>query len=186
MSAVIHKDLPASERHAIHSYEFADSAARLANNDYAATDMLRIAVQRDDNTVWMLTGITNPGATATPAWTQVGSASATVDANSTIAGNPPAFDTPGKMTAAIQALQAFLKDTNLDGRLDPENQESRPFDFPTAQSTWIINHNYGREPEITCYDNSGNVLDQPPTEHPTQNTTLIYWLVPQAGKAVLS
>lgn len=140
MSAVIHKDLPASERHAIHSYEFADSAARLANNEYATTDMLRIAVQLDNNTVWMLTGITNPGAGATPAWTQVGSASATVDANSTIAGNPAALNTPAKLAAAIQALQNFqtANDSNANLIVDTSDDNQNAPDYVSQFNVGLL------------------------------------------------
>lgn len=136
----LHKDLPPSERHAIHSYEFVNSAARLANNDYAATDVFRIAVQLDNNTVWMLTGITNPGAGATPAWTQVGSASATVDANSTIAGNPPALDTLAKIVAALQALQAFqaANDSNANLIVDTSDDNQNAPDYVSQFNVGLL------------------------------------------------
>jgi hypothetical protein len=140
MSAVLHKDLSPSERHPIHSYEFADSAARLANNEYATTDVFRIAVQLDNNTVWMLTGITNPGAGATPAWTQVGSASATVDANSTIAGNPPALDTLAKVATAVQALQAFqsANDSNANLIVDTTDDMNTASDYVSLFQTGLL------------------------------------------------
>jgi hypothetical protein len=79
MATALHKNLPASERHPIHSYEFLNAAARVANGAYELSDLYRVALQLDNNTPWLLTGVTNPGSTATPTWTLIGSTSVAQD-----------------------------------------------------------------------------------------------------------
>ena len=125
--------------------------------------------------------------------TGVGGAVGSLDAASPISGNPVGLQTPGQMAAVLQAqaaqiaaLQAFLTDTNFDGRLDADKQESNEYDFLAPSLIWNIPHNFGRKPEITCYDLSGSELDNPPRQDPSDNTSIITWLVPQAGKAVCS
>lgn len=122
-----------------------------------------------------------------------GSTVGALDANSPIAGNPANLDTPSEIATALQAqaaqiaaLQAFLTDSNLDGRLDADKQESNEYDFLAPLLVWNIPHNFGRKPEITCYDLLGIELDNPPRQDPSNNTSIITWLVPQAGKAVCS
>ncbi len=50
-----HKDIPLGERHAPHSWEFADEAERLAASGFAAGDVQQQALQLDDGTYWRLT-----------------------------------------------------------------------------------------------------------------------------------
>lgn len=114
---VLHKNLPASERHPIHSYEFDDSTARLAIGEYAATDVLRIALQLDNYSLWLLSDVSNPGANASPTWFPIGSSVATVNANSPIPGLPAAFDTPAKIATAIQSLQGFQAANDANNNL---------------------------------------------------------------------
>lgn len=116
-----------------------------------------------------------------------------LDAASPIAGNPAGLQTPGQLASTIQAqaaqiaaLQAFLKDADFDGRLDAASQQSNEYDFPVPSLVWNIPHGFGRKPEITCYDLTGTELDNPPRQDPSNNTSIITWLVPQAGKAVCS
>jgi hypothetical protein len=77
-------------------------------------------------------------------------------------------------------------DTDDDGRIDPNKQQSREFVFLTPQLVWNCPHSFGRIPEMTCYDLLGNTLSDPPTQNPTLNTSIINWLMPQAGKAVFT
>lgn len=125
--------------------------------------------------------------------TGAGGSVGSLDAASPIAGNPVGLQTPGQLASTIQAqaaqiaaLQAFLKDADLDGRLDAASQQSNEYDFPVPSLVWNISHGFGRKPEITCYDLTGTELDNPPRQDPSNNTSIITWLVPQAGKAVCS
>lgn len=115
--AVLHKNLPAVERHPIHSYEFPDAVARAAQGEYETTDVLRIALQLDNYSVWLLTGITNPGANASPTWFPIGSGVAALDANSPIPGLPNSLNTPAKIATAIENLQSFQSAIDADANL---------------------------------------------------------------------
>lgn len=57
--------MPPSERHAPHSYEYADAAAREAATGFVTTDLNKWALQLDDGSYWRLTA-------TTPAWVAVG------------------------------------------------------------------------------------------------------------------
>jgi hypothetical protein len=131
-------------------------------------------------------------------WQPYGTTSSAVgalDANSPIANNPTNLDTPAEMAAAIQAqaaqiatLQNFRAnfDSDNDGRVDANRQQSNEYDFPVPSLVWNIPHGFGRKPEITCYDLTGTELDNPPRQDPSNNTSIITWLTPQPGKAVCS
>tara|TARA_R110000772_G_scaffold16184_6_gene46232 strand:- start:4734 stop:5627 length:894 start_codon:yes stop_codon:yes gene_type:complete len=65
-----HKNLVTADIHAVHAFEYADQAARLAavTADFDATnDLNKIALQVDDQTIWMLSGIS-----PSVVWTQIG------------------------------------------------------------------------------------------------------------------
>jgi hypothetical protein len=55
MATSLHKDLIASERHAAHSFEYADASAREGASGMLSTDVGKLARQIDDNTIWILT-----------------------------------------------------------------------------------------------------------------------------------
>lgn len=65
---VLHKNTTGI--HAPYSYVFADSTARAAVGTYATGDIGKFAFQSSDKTVWVLSAVTSPGASATPTWTQ--------------------------------------------------------------------------------------------------------------------
>jgi hypothetical protein len=54
------------------SYEFADAVARGDNGSYLASDVGKFARQLDNNTLWWLSAVTNPGSSATPTWSPLG------------------------------------------------------------------------------------------------------------------
>lgn len=62
---MLHELMPPSERHAPHSYEYADAAAREAATGFVTTDLNKWALQLDDGSYWRLTA-------TTPAWEQCG------------------------------------------------------------------------------------------------------------------
>lgn len=62
-----HKDIATTERHAAHSYEYADSTARLAASGFVSGDVGKLALQLSDSTFWVLSA-------TTPTWTAVGGA----------------------------------------------------------------------------------------------------------------
>lgn len=120
------------------------------------------------------------------AWEPVGSSSVgALDATSPISGNPSDLDTPGKLAAAIQTLQAkdAALDLDGDGRIDANKQQDQTFPFPAALAVWTINHNLGRRPAFELFDLANNGLEEPPRQDPTLNTTIFRWLTPQAGQA---
>lgn len=64
MSSGLHRDLQPSERHAPHSFEYANAAARTGASGFVSADVGKQALQTDDNSVWLLTAIT-------PTWLQL-------------------------------------------------------------------------------------------------------------------
>jgi hypothetical protein len=102
----------------------------------------------------------------------------TVTSTTLIPGNPPEYNTLAKIANKLTGW-----DKNYDNKVDPDSQESREFPFPTALTSWPINHNYGRKPAFELFDLAGNGLDEPPRQDPTPNTTIFTWLLPQAGTA---
>ncbi len=64
MTTSLHRDLVPSERHAPHSFEYANTAAREGATGLVAADIGKQALQTDDNSVWLLTA-------TTPTWLQL-------------------------------------------------------------------------------------------------------------------
>lgn len=158
---------------------------------FLEVDILPPPSPRLKNVELVLRGVGKRRCTGT-AWVDAagGSTVGSLDATSPIAGNPVGLQTPGQLAATIQAqaaeiaaLKVFLTDDDLDGRLDANKQQDKPFSFPTAQPTWTINHNLGRRPAFELFDLIGKGLPQPPRQDPTLNTTIFTWLIPQAGTA---
>lgn len=127
-------------------------------------------------------------------WEQETGAASSVgslDANSPIAGNPAGLQTPAELAATIQAqaaqiaaLQAFLKDADLDGRLDAASQQSNEYDFPVPQLQWNIAHNLGKRATVILLDNTGEQFISE-TVYSDLNTLIIRHSTPTAGKAIL-
>lgn len=63
---MLHKNIPANERHAPWSWEFADAAARLLAADFVEQDVGKLALDKDTNQAWIL-------ASTAPAWVPMGS-----------------------------------------------------------------------------------------------------------------
>ena len=65
--ATLHKDLTVAKGiHIPHSFEYANTAARLAATGFTSADLHKIALQLDNHTLWILTA-------TTPSWQSVGS-----------------------------------------------------------------------------------------------------------------
>jgi len=64
---MLHKNMPAGERHAPWSWEYPDAAARTGATGFVATDVGKVALQSDNGTGWVLMS-------TTPTWQQLGSA----------------------------------------------------------------------------------------------------------------
>jgi hypothetical protein len=60
----IHKNLPYTDSHFAHSYEYADAAARTGASGFVASDVNRLALQLDNNSLWLLTS-------TTPTWMEI-------------------------------------------------------------------------------------------------------------------
>ena len=63
---MLHKNIPANERHAPWSWEFADSAARLLATGFTEQDVGKLALDKDTKEAWIL-------ASTTPTWAPMGS-----------------------------------------------------------------------------------------------------------------
>lgn len=63
---MLHKNIPANERHAPWSWEFADAAARLLAVDFVEQDVGKLALDKDTNQAWIL-------ASTAPTWVPMGS-----------------------------------------------------------------------------------------------------------------
>lgn len=63
---MLHKNIPANERHAPWSWEFADAAARLLAADFIEQDVGKLALDKDTNQAWIL-------ASTVPTWVPIGS-----------------------------------------------------------------------------------------------------------------
>mgnify|MGYP001455439490 CR=1 FL=1 len=62
-----HKDIPADKdaNHILHNWVYATAAARLAASGFVSGDLYKLALQSDNNTLWMLTA-------TTPTWQLIG------------------------------------------------------------------------------------------------------------------
>jgi hypothetical protein len=76
----LHKNITPTDNHVVHSFVYADAAARGAASGFASTDIGRVALQQSDNTLWALVGYSPvtwaalgiaPGSTPVPATRQV-------------------------------------------------------------------------------------------------------------------
>ena len=63
---MLHKNIPANERHAPWSWEFADSAERLLAADFVEQDVGKLALDKDTKQAWIL-------ASTAPTWVPMGS-----------------------------------------------------------------------------------------------------------------
>ena len=52
---MLHKNVPASGRHPVHAFEYANTAARLAATGLVASDVTKVALQQDTNALYILT-----------------------------------------------------------------------------------------------------------------------------------
>lgn len=62
---MLHKNIIIADRHAPHTYEYANAAARTGASGFVAGDLYKVALQLDTNTHWILTA-------TTPTWQAVG------------------------------------------------------------------------------------------------------------------
>lgn len=73
-----HRREPLGEIHAMHNWEYANATARAAATGFVASDIHRIALQKDNNSLWILTA-------TTPTWQFMGSGGLGVLADGSIA-----------------------------------------------------------------------------------------------------
>ena len=59
------------------------------------------------------------------------------------------------------------------------------FDIPSPSDTWEIHHNLGYNPNATCIDSAGNVIEGD-ISYPDENTIVIRFIGATMGKAYLS
>tara|TARA_Y100001978_G_scaffold197460_1_gene208374 strand:+ start:15 stop:719 length:705 start_codon:yes stop_codon:yes gene_type:complete len=61
----LHRTFSGEQVHVAHSYEYADATARANATGFVSTDLKKLALQLDDNSLWMLIGVE-------PTWKRVG------------------------------------------------------------------------------------------------------------------
>lgn len=54
----LHKNLTIGDQHVIHNWEYANSTVREAASGFVGTDLKKLALQLDDNSLWLLTATT--------------------------------------------------------------------------------------------------------------------------------
>ncbi len=69
---MLHKNIALADRHAPHSFEYANAAAREAATGFVTADIGKLAWQTDDDTFWVLKA-------TTPTWVLLGTAASAVD-----------------------------------------------------------------------------------------------------------
>lgn len=52
---MLHKNAALDDRHGSHNWEYADAAARIAASGFVTNDLRKLALQLDDNSLWLLT-----------------------------------------------------------------------------------------------------------------------------------
>ena len=136
-------------------------------------------------------------------WQPFGTNSSTVgslSSNSPILGNPPNLNTPAKLAAAAQneetintaqaaaiaALQTKMSnlDTDNDGRVDANKQQSNEYDFPAPLLVWNIAHNLGKRATVILLDSTGVEFLSEIT-YSDANTIIIRHSAPTSGRAIL-
>lgn len=134
----LHAELPIVESHFVHRFEYADETARLAASGFTAADVKLLALQLDDNSLWMLTSVA-------PAWIQVGTGSdvpvPVQDEGSEITPDPSAInfvgagvivtDVAGVATVTIAGLPAGSGD--VVGPASATDNEVPRFDGTTGK-----------------------------------------------------
>lgn len=103
-------------RHAIHNWEYADATARLAATGFTAADVKKIALQLDDNSIWILTDdspVTWKAAGGTGAVTATG----TLTANAVVMGNGgvETKSVAGVTTDGTSRIQLGVAGTSVGG-----------------------------------------------------------------------
>lgn len=161
---MLHKLIPLADRHAAHSYEYANAGARTGATGFVAADVGKLALQTDTNALWILTA-------TTPTWVAVaGSGSGdVVGPASAVDSQIAVFDTTtgkllkdgGKTVAQLGALavanawtaqQTFkeLKDTVhtiTDGaafEIDPANGSVQVVTLGAARTPAATNFEAGQ------------------------------------------
>lgn len=71
-----HHELPLGEIHKIANWQYADAATRAAATGFVTADLLKVAHQQDDNSLWILVA-------TVPTWVQVGAGDVTGPGSST-------------------------------------------------------------------------------------------------------
>ncbi len=100
---MLHKNLTPADRHAPHSFEYANAAAREAATGFVTADINKQALQLDDGTYWRLTAIT-------PTWVAVaaGGSGAWGDITDKPTFTGEVVGTAATIEQSIQALDVAL------------------------------------------------------------------------------
>ena len=107
-----HADLTGEDIHVPYAWSYADTAAREGATGFAAGDVGKLALQEDDNSLWMLTAIT-------PTWESVADAGgAVVDAadvtyTPTVATDWDSDADPGDVDGALDQLAERVDDNEI-------------------------------------------------------------------------
>ena len=115
MSSGLHKDLQPSERHAPHSFEYANAAARTGASGFVAADVGKQALQTDNNSIWLLTAVT-------PVWLQLAGDGVT---SKTKSGRVLVGDFSGAPMEATVTFANSFADTNYNITLTAEGSANK-------------------------------------------------------------
>lgn len=91
-------------------------------------------------------------------------------------------------TLDLHAATKRYVDTKVDEAIDliPEYvHQTVTYQFFTPAGTWLINHNFGRYPQVSILD-SGDVVVDADIIHNSLNQLIVVFAQPQMGKAVLT
>lgn len=80
MANVDHRALPMADIHIPYAFSYADATARAAATGFVSADVGKLALQRSDNTLWLLTA-------TTPTWVAVGGSGGSMTDPETTAGD---------------------------------------------------------------------------------------------------
>jgi hypothetical protein len=71
-----------------------------------------------------------------------------------------------------------------DGAVPPSQLPNVVFSQMTASSTWTINYDYGKRPDVVIYNNNDDVVVAD-VNHPDDSTVVVQFNYPETGKAIL-
>ena len=131
-----HRDSQLGQRHSVHNWEYADAAARTAATGFGPSDVHKLALQLDENSLWMLAD------DSPPTWQAVGtgggggggtvtSVAMTVPADLSVSGSPITTAGTLALTRNTQTANRVLAGPASGGAAVPAYRALVAADLPT-------------------------------------------------------